>query len=248
MFIHYRTRGFIINKTDRGESDRIFTIFTEDFGKLELLAKAERKIKSKLRAGLELFYLSEIEFIQGKIYKTLTDTILIESFAGIREDLDKLKVAHQITEVLDTLVKGEEPDQQIWQLLSESLKVLNNWKIENCLPAQAGKLKIIYYYFLWNFLSVMGYQLDLYNCVACQKKISPGKIYFNPTEGGLICGQCSAKFKKIREITIPAVKILRILLEKDLATLKKLKLEQDSLKILNQISKYYLSEVLREFK
>lgn len=242
MFTHYRTRGFIINKTDRGESDRIFTIFTEDFGKLELLAKGERKIKSKLRAGLELFYLSEIEFIQGKAYKTLTDAILIESFAGIRKDLDKLKIARQITEVLDALVKGEESDQQIWQLLSGSLETLDNWKIDN------WKLKIIYHYFLWNFLSILGYQLDLYNCVACQKKISPEKIYFNPTEGGLICGQCSVKFGKMKEITVPAVKTLRILLGKDLATLKRLKLEQENLKVLGQASKYYLSEVLRQFE
>ncbi len=242
MFTHYRTRGFIINKTDKGESDRIFTVFTEDFGKLELLARSERKIKSKLRAGLELFYLSEIEFIQGKAYKTLTDAVLIESFAGTRKDLGKLKIAKQITEVLDALVRGEESDQQIWQLLSGSLEALDNWKIEN------WKLKIIYYYFLWNFLSIMGYQLDLYNCVTCQKKISPEKIYFNPAEGGLICGQCSAKFGKMKEIAVPAVKTLRILLGKDLVTLKRLKLEQENLKVLSQASKYYLSEVLRQFE
>jgi len=80
MFTHYRTEGFILKKIDRGEADRIFTVYTRDFGKLDLLAKAERKIKSKLRGGLELFYLSDIEFIQGKTHKTLTDTILVENF------------------------------------------------------------------------------------------------------------------------------------------------------------------------
>ncbi len=56
MFTHYRTQGIILKKEDRGEADRLFTIYTKDFGKLELLAKGERKIKSKLRGGLELFY------------------------------------------------------------------------------------------------------------------------------------------------------------------------------------------------
>ena len=126
MFNHYRTQGFILKKTDQGESDRIFTIFTKDFGRLELLAKAERKIKSKLRAGLELFYLSEIEFIQGKIYKTLTDAILIEKFQNLRNDLGKLYIAYKISEDLDNFVRGEEPDEKIWHLLNETFEKLNN--------------------------------------------------------------------------------------------------------------------------
>ena len=76
MFLNYRTKGFIFKKEDRGEADQLFTIYTKDFGKLEILGKAIRKISSKLRSGAETFYLSEIEFIQGKTYKTLTDAIL----------------------------------------------------------------------------------------------------------------------------------------------------------------------------
>src|SRR4030042_2625434 len=125
MFTHYRTRGFIIKKDDRGEADRLFTFFTEDCGKLELLARAERKIGSKLRAGLELFYLSEIEFIQGKIQKTLTDSILINKFPNLRADSKKSKVAYAIGEILDKLVKGQEREGKIWELLGEVFGELN---------------------------------------------------------------------------------------------------------------------------
>jgi len=91
MAVHYRTRGFVIKKTGRGEADQLFTIYTQDFGKLEVLGKAVRKIKSKLRGGIGLFYLSEIEFIQGKKTKTLTGAILIEKFPNIRKSLKKLE-------------------------------------------------------------------------------------------------------------------------------------------------------------
>ena len=123
MFLHYRTQGFILDKINRGETDRIFTIYTKDFGKLNLLAKAERKIKSKLRAGLEDFYLSEIEFIQGKTQKTLTDTILIKNFKNLRGDLEKLRVAYQISDLVNNLIKGEETDPKIWQLLDETFDI-----------------------------------------------------------------------------------------------------------------------------
>jgi len=68
MFVHYRTQGLILKKEDQGEADLLFTIYTKDFGKLEILGRAIRKISSKLRSGAEIFYLSEVEFIQGKIY------------------------------------------------------------------------------------------------------------------------------------------------------------------------------------
>jgi len=89
MAIHYRTQGFVLRKTDLREADQAFTIYTKDFGKLKILARAIRKIKSKLRSGIELFYLSEIEFIQGKNYKTLTDATVIEKFKNVKQDLEK---------------------------------------------------------------------------------------------------------------------------------------------------------------
>ena len=121
MFIHYRTKTFFLNEQDRGESNRLFTVFTNDFGKLKIFGKAIRKIKSKLRAGTEIFSLSEIEFIQGKSHKTLTDTILIDRFKNIKEDPEKLKVAFQIAETLDSFLEEEEKDDEIWQLLKETI-------------------------------------------------------------------------------------------------------------------------------
>lgn len=242
MFTHYRTQGFVLKKIDRGEADRIFTIYTEDFGKLELLAKAERKIKSKLRGGLELFYLTEIEFIQGKAHKTLTDAVLINSFKNLKKDLKRLRIAFKISETLDNLVKGQEPDKEIWRLLLETFNKLNTrYKL------QATSYKI-YYFFLWNLLSVLGYQVELYHCAFCQKKISPENIYFSLKEGGLICGSCQKKVKKAKPIQVNTIKIIRILLKKDWPILEKLKLEIKDLKQLGEISNYYLAEVLREIE
>lgn len=242
MFVHYRTQGFVLKKEDRGEADRIFTIYTKDFGKLELLAKAERKIKSKLRAGLELFYLSEIEFIQGRAQKTLTGAVLINNFKNLRKDSEKLATAYQISGVLDKLVKGQEADEKIWYLLGETFERLNN---SSFLYVSSY---MIYYYFLWNFLSILGYQLELYDCCLCQKKLTPENIYFSPKEGGLICQQCKEKTKTEESINPNTVKITRIMLKKDWPTIERLKVEIKDLKQLKVISDHYLSEVLSQIE
>jgi DNA repair protein RecO (recombination protein O) len=238
MHAHYRTQGFILKKTDRGEVDQLFTIYTKDFGKLEILGRAIRKISSKLRSGVEIFYLSEIEFIQGKSHKTLTDTILIENFPILRKDPGRLSIAYRVSEVLDNLVKGQEADKEIWKMLNETFKKLNNLKIED------EKLKIIYYYFLWNLLSILGYQPELYNCSLCQKKLLPEKLYFDLKEGGITCQNCFRGKKSGEHIEPETIKILRVMLEKKWQTLLKLKIESNYLKSLKSISEKYLYHIL----
>jgi len=243
MFTHYRNLGFILKKTDRGEVNRIFTIYTKDFGKLELLAKAGRKIKSKLRGGLELFYLSEIEFIQGKTHKTLTDAFLVESFRFLRGDLERLKIAYQIAEVLDKLLKGEERDEKTWDLLNETFQKLNTYSLK------PKTYNLIYYCFFWNFFSILGYQPELYNCSICQKKLAPGELYWSSKEGGVICGNCFKKSKtSLVNIDPNVVKILRLFLKKDWNILKKLKIAPIYSKTLKTISEGYLNQTLEEVK
>lgn len=230
MFVHYRTLGIIIKKEDRGEADQVFTILTKDFGKLRVLGRAIRKIKSKLRAGAQLFYLSEVEFIQGKAHKTLTDAILVEKFGNIRKDLDKLGVASKVAKVLGELVKGEEADEKIWELVLETFKKLEK---------SSAPYFLIYHYFFWNFLSTLGYMPELRDCPLCQKKLIPTNIHFSPEQGGVVCGNCLKK--KGEKISPEIVKILRLLIKKDWSVLSRLKIKPEYEKELEKISEDYFS-------
>jgi len=250
MFVRYRTLGLILVKRDWGEADQLFTVYTKDFGKLEILGKAIRKISSKLRSGIEIFYLSEIEFIQGKAYKTLTDAILINNFKNLRKNLERLDVAKKIADDLDNFVRGEEPDEKIWQLILETFEKLNN------LQLTTYNSQLIYYYFFWNFISILGYKPELYFCTVCQKKLTearkdlcarskPEKLYFSAKEGGIICPNCSKKFKDKIEIKPEVVKILRKILEKDWEILSRLKNIEEYLQSLETISENYSSFICR---
>jgi len=238
MFVNYRTQGFIFKKENRAEADQLFSIYTKDFGRLEVLGKAIRKSSSKLRAGIELFYLSEIEFIQGKNYKTLTDALAWKKFQSLREDLKKLKIAYQISDILDNLLKVEEREESLWQLILEVFNKLNQPEILD------RKLEIIFYSFFWNFVSILGYKPELYHCLFCQKKLKPGKLYLNSQEGGIVCSDCQKKEKNVKEIDIETTKLLRIILEKDWSILSRLKMEKEQLKQLGILSKNYYDSLL----
>src|SRR3989344_237984 len=141
MAVSYRTKGLVFKKSDRHESDRIFTVFTYDFGRLEIFGKAIRKIESKLKSGIDIFSLSEIEFIQGKSRKTLTAALAINKFSNLLLDLEKFKISQNIGAILDSLINGQEKDEKIWELLIAAFEKLN----DPLLPQK--KYKLVYYYF-----------------------------------------------------------------------------------------------------
>ena len=231
MATHYRTQGFILSKNDLREADRIYSVFTKDFGRLEILGRAIRKIKSKLRSGAELFYLSEIEFIQGKNYKTLTDALIIEKFKNIRKNLKKLRTAYQIAETLDGLIKGTERDDEIYGLLNEVFDKLNK-----CLSFTMN-YKLLYYYFFWNLVSILGYQIDLHNCAVCRKRLSSSALYFDPSSGIVCCSETKIG------ISCEVVKILRIILQKDWGVISRLKNAEGYIKGLKVVTDNYFDYV-----
>jgi len=242
MFIHYRTQGFIFKKENRGESDQLFKIYTKDFGKIEVLAKGIRKISSKLRPGADILSLSEIEFIQGKTGKTLTDTILIDKFSGLKRDLKRLTIAQKIGDLLEDFLKIQEPDNKIWKLILETFQRINNSSlaIEKCY--------LLYYYFFWNLVSLLGYKPELYYCLSCRKKLKPEKNYFNPGEGSIICQDCSKKTKNLIEVKTETIKILRLAAEKDSKFFLKIKNAREHLKDLKEISGNYEKFLLGQNK
>ena len=60
------SESIVLSRINYGDNDRIVTVITRDQGKIRLIAKGSRKLKSKLAAGIELFSVSEISFIKGK--------------------------------------------------------------------------------------------------------------------------------------------------------------------------------------
>ncbi len=241
MVVHYRTQGFILKQDNFKEADQLFTIYTKDFGKLKILGRAIRKIKAKLRGNTKLFSFVELEFIQGKSYRTLTNAVVIDKFSEIHKDLEKLKIIYQISEVLDDLIKGQEPDEKIWRLLNETFGRLND------LPFTIYHLPLIYYYFFWNLVSALGYHPQLDNCILCAKKLKPEKLSFISEQGGIICSNCLKDKKQAINISPETIKVLRLILNKDWLIIRKLKkISESNLNNLENVSDNFLNFILNQ--
>jgi len=235
MSIQYSARGFVFGREDKAETDRVFSIFTEEFGRIKVFAKAIRKIKSKLKSGIDILSVSEIEFIQGKLQKTLTDAVFIKKFSNIISSPRRFKIANKIAKALDDFIKEQERDSRLFNLLIDSLDKLNDDCLEN------KNCNLIYDYFIWNFFSMLGFGPELKKCANCYSKLSADEIYFSCKEGGIICNKCFNlnADNQTKKISSDVVKILRLILEKDWQMISKLKINFKIQKLMQEVSEDY---------
>lgn len=89
----FRTKGFVLRRTNFGEADRILNILTED-GYITAIAKGVRKEKSKLAGGIELCCLSEYTYYEWKndSMRTLTSAKMLEHYDAIPVSVEKLEL------------------------------------------------------------------------------------------------------------------------------------------------------------
>ncbi len=191
MFTHYKTEGIFLKKIKRLEADEFLIIYTKDFGRVALMGKSIKKISSKLRSNSELFNYSKVEFIKGRNYNILTDSILVSPFPSLKKDFAKLTLAFKIAGLTESLLKEEEEDLPVWDLLKNSFYFLDDFDFGEG-KAKKNRLEIFYFYFSWNLLSLLGYKPEVEKCaINKEREVS----FFSPREGGLICESCWRKAK-----------------------------------------------------
>ncbi len=123
------TTGIILSRTDYGEADRILTVLTPDHGKLRLMARGVRKVKSKLAGGIELFSTSHITFIQGKgELGTLISTRLIKHYGHIIDDIDRVQLGYELIKLLNRTTE-DHPEKEYYRLMEHTFAALDDAKI-----------------------------------------------------------------------------------------------------------------------
>jgi DNA repair protein RecO len=137
------TEGIVLSRTNYGEADRILTILTPDQGKLRLMAKGVRKIKSKLAGGIELFSVSELSYISGKNdIGTLVSSRLKSHYGRIIEDMDRVQLGYELIKLLNRVTEDSSEDSY-FRLLEQSFKELDNFDIDLVLIRSWFKAQLI---------------------------------------------------------------------------------------------------------
>lgn len=143
----YTSEGIVLSRKNYGEADRILIVFSKNYGKLSLLAKGIRKIKSKKRGHLEIFSRIKFSAVKGSGMDIMTEAVTLNDFAGVRVNLNKVSLAYYFCEVVNKITHEDGNPSKIYLLLSNSLEKLE-------IETELKKLRLE---FIYKILTEMGY-------------------------------------------------------------------------------------------
>lgn len=119
------TKAIVLARTNYGEADRIVSVLTADKGKVRLLAKGVRKIKSKMAGGIELFSISTIGYIQGRgDLATLVSSRLDTHYSNIVKDINRTMFTYDILKRINKVTEYH-ADTAYFDLLQAVLELLD---------------------------------------------------------------------------------------------------------------------------
>jgi DNA repair protein RecO (recombination protein O) len=172
----YRDSGVVLRTYRLGEADRIIVVLTRGHGKVRAVAKGVRKTKIKFGARLEPTSHVALQLYEGRELDIVTQAESIDHFKAIREDLDRLTRAVTLLEAADQLSLEREPNPELYRMLLGALRTL---------AVRHGPLVVAGFH--WKVLALEGFRPMVEGCVVCDTP--DGLVAFDPTEGGLLCGE-----------------------------------------------------------
>jgi DNA repair protein RecO (recombination protein O) len=219
----YTTKAIVLNRQAYREQDSRITFYTFDRGKIDLVARGTKKLKSKLAGHLEPICLVNLMVIKGRQFDYVGTSLSENSFINIKEDLEKTMAAGQAVAAVNKLIKENVPDEEIFELLLDLFQILNDKK------TISDYADMLYNSFILKLLALLGYAPQLYQCVSCNSKIlANDKLKFDIVKGGILCGKCQQPFdKNALTISDNCLKILRLYINENLSKILSLKIEKD---------------------
>jgi len=175
------------------ESDKIIVMYSKEKGLIRGVAKGVKKPKSKLGARMDLLVANTLMLHKGRNLDTICQAEVLNSFYKTRQDMDKICYSMYITEVVNNFgVEGDPCSEKIYNLLYKALNTISGAqnKVEIFLAVIKFQLKM---------MIETGFSIELDNCLCCHKKLENGTMFFVPSMGGIVCGECAAHITGVKK-------------------------------------------------
>ncbi|MFA6355069.1 MAG: DNA repair protein RecO [Candidatus Paceibacterota bacterium] len=127
----YHTNGFILSSVNKGEANKMLTIYTREMGLVRAMVQGIRLHKSKLRFALQDLSHSNIDLVRGKDIWRVTTASSISTFPYARLERESLLLIARVSKLLERLCDGEQSNEKIFDDFIQSLYLLDDVNIEN---------------------------------------------------------------------------------------------------------------------
>lgn len=186
-----RTPAIVLRTRVHGESDKIVTFLTQDWGKITGIAKGAKRSRRRFVNVLEPFTHIRLRFRPSRSDELafILGCELVQAFRRPGQDIHRFALASYMVELTDVMVAGREAGQEIYTLLLHGLVSLEESSPLPALFLSAFELRL---------LVEVGYAPNLSSCCVCGTSLplrttAGPALLFSPSLSGLLCPQCDTQ-------------------------------------------------------
>lgn len=118
MYQKYSTDALVLSSREHGEADKVFALYTHDFGLVWARASAVRTESSRMRSALQIYGRAYVSLVRGKRGWRLAGATATCGPTG--RPLSALSALGRIAELVLRLVGGEERNSYLFDSLVEA--------------------------------------------------------------------------------------------------------------------------------
>ena len=219
-----KVKGIIISDTNYSESSKILNILTSEHGKIGVISKGCRNLRSKLRSvSLKLTYANFDIYYKEDGLSTLISADIINDFLNIKSDLSRIGIASYLIDLTNQVLKDTD-NPNIFSILEAALLKIND-SFDPLIISNIVEFK---------YLEFLGVMPNLSNCNICgsDKDI----VTISGDDGGYVCKKC---YTNQFIVDVKTIKLLRMFSYVNIAKIKELNILDKNKKEINDFLEAY---------
>ncbi|MEF3304646.1 DNA repair protein RecO [Paenibacillus sp. GYB003] len=223
-----RVEGIVLRTIDYGEGNKILTVFSKEAGKLSIMARGAKKLKSRHSAIAQPFTYGEFICYKTGSMGTLNNGDIWNAYNRLKEDIHKTAYASYLMEMTDRMLGENERNAPLFDQLKAALDALDEDKDP----------QIVTNIYEMKMLRIAGYMPELDSCVSCGA--TDGAMSLSVSMGGTVCARCRTQDPGAIAISDGTLKLLRLFLHMDIRRLGKTEVKDATKKQLKLCIRQFL--------
>ena len=176
------THALVLRHADYGDYDRMVTLFSPEYGRLDAIARGCRRPKSPLINAVEPFASGEYQLYFRRERYTIDQCQIKESFYELRTDYDRLVHGVYWLKLLEATVMPQSPAPQLFLTTLRALAHLNYSQLPPPMLTMAFEMHL---------MAELGLSPCMNACVQCGRPVD-GDARFDARQGGAVCLNCTS--------------------------------------------------------
>ncbi|WP_138503106.1 DNA repair protein RecO [Nostoc sp. PA-18-2419] len=184
----YKATGINLKTQALGESDKIVTILTPEFGLIRAVAPGARKHNSSLGGRSGMFVVNELLIAKGRSLDKITQAQTLKTYPGLAKDLGKLAASQYLAEIVLCQALSEQPQEELYELFNEHLHRLEMLSTRNTSGVLAHLAHGVFH-----LLALAGLTPQVQVCCLSGRLLTPDftdpnwQVGFSIAAGGTVC-------------------------------------------------------------